>query len=63
MKIRISILVVALCMLAACQSKVNYDFPNNYKQAIVMNSLITPDEPISVTLTLTMPIAPSSYNH
>jgi len=63
MKVRISILVVALCLLAACQSKVNYDFPNNYKQAIVMNSLITPDEPISVTLTLTMPIAPSSYNH
>ena len=63
MKVRISILVVALCMLAACQSQVNYDFPNNYKQAIVMNSLITPDEPISVTLSLTMPISSDSYDH
>ena len=63
MKVRISILVVALCMLAACQSQVNYNFPDNYKQSIVMNSLITPDEPISVTLSLTMPIASSSYEH
>ncbi|MBQ3833680.1 MAG: hypothetical protein II935_09665 [Bacteroidales bacterium] len=48
MKVKISILVVALCMLASCQSKVNYDFPNNYKQAIVMNSVLTPDEPITL---------------
>lgn len=62
MKVRISILIVALCMLAACQSKVNYKFPDNYKQAIVMNSVLTPDEPISVTLSLTMDIA-NAYDH
>ncbi len=62
MKVKISILVVALCMLASCQSKVNYDFPNNYKQAIVMNSVLTPDEPISVTLSLTMNIS-NAYDH
>lgn len=60
MKVRISIFVVMLAMLYGCDRKINFDFPD-VEPAIVVNSIITPESPISVSISAVMPIAPESY--
>ncbi len=61
MKIRISILFFLLAMLSSCNREIEFDFPD-VEPAIVINSIITPESPISVSISAVMPIAPESYN-
>ena len=61
MKVRVSILVVMLAMLYGCNREIDFDFPDA-EPAIVVNSIITPESPISVSVSAVMPIAPDSYN-
>lgn len=60
MKVRFSILVVALAMLFGCDREINFNFPE-VEPAIVINSIISPESPISVSISAVMPIAPESY--
>ena len=60
MKIRISILVFLLALLSSCNREIDFDFPD-VEPAIVINSIITPESPISVNISTVMPIAEDSY--
>ncbi len=60
MKIRISILVFLLALLSSCNREIHFDFPD-VEPAIVINSIITPESSISVSISAVMPIAEESY--
>ncbi|GEM_PF-2503198 len=60
MKIRIYILVFLLTFFSSCNRKIDFDFPD-VEPAIVINSIITPESPISVNISAVMPIAEDSY--
>ena len=60
MKIRISILVFLLALLSSCNREIDFEFPD-VEPAIVINSIITPELPISVSISAIMPIACESY--
>lgn len=48
-------------MLSSCNREIDFDFPEE-EPAIVINSIITPESPIRVSVSAVMPIAPESYN-
>ena len=60
MKVRISIFVFLLVLLSSCDREIDFDFPD-VEPAIVINSIITPESPISVNISAVMPIAEDSY--
>ena len=60
MKIRIYILVFLLTFFSSCNREIDFDFPD-VEPAIVINSIITPESPISVSISAVMPIAEDSY--
>lgn len=62
MKLRIYLsIIILLTLFSSCDREINFDFPD-VEPAIVVNSIITPESPISVSVSAVMPIAPDSYN-
>lgn len=53
-------IIILLGILCACEKYVDFKFPES-TPALVINSVITPDQNISVRISTTMPIAESSY--
>lgn len=60
MKLRIYLSIIILVLLSSCNREIDFDFPD-VEPAIVINSIISPESPISVNISAVMPIAEESY--